>query len=216
MKGNPFLKVSILSLACLGMMLPQGSILAAGKGPNAKSFVNGTSTVDVALGKNGTFVGYVLDSQGKPVDGAAVTIRQGKNDLVKTTTNAKGQFGVKNMKSGQYQVVAGKGARNFRLWSETTAPPKSLKRALLVSDNKVVRGQPVVGGIDIITGTLLVTSTTGMVFAIINNSDIDDLQGDVTMLKNQVTDLETDIDDIQDQLDDIQDQLDEIEDLVTP
>lgn len=225
MKGNRILRISILSLACLGMMMPQTNIFAAVKTKEAvaKPFVNGRSTIDVKLGQNGTFVGKVVDSQGNVVEGAAVSVRKGKKEIVKTTTNAKGEFGVKNMTGGKYMVVAGQGVRNFRLWSAKVAPPKARATALLVSDTQIVRGQPVLGGIDIITGALLATSTTAMIFAIMNNGDIDDLQGDVKMLKEQVSDLETDVadvksevDDLVDEIDDIQTQLDEIEAIVTP
>lgn len=200
MKGLRFLKEAVLSIACLGLIVPQVGLMAAT--PKQDTYVNGSSVVNVAMSKSGTVIGTVVDKNGTAVDGAAVTISKGDKVLVKTVTNAKGLFGARNIKPGVYKMVAGQGSRNFRVWSAKTAPPKSLAKAVIVNDSGIVRGQPVVGGVDIITGLLLTGVTVGTVFTIINNSDINDLEDE---LSDQDAKLQA-----------IQDQLDIIQDAVTP
>lgn len=166
---NRLFSTMLCGLACVGMVVPQTAVQAATK--TAKK----TAVTDVTLTANGSFTGTLLNSQGKPVDGAAVTLKQGGKPVAKSVTNKKGEFTVKNVRTGVYQVDAGQGSANFRLWNAKTAPPKSLEKALLIqTDGKVVRGQ--FGGIDIITATLLGTSITAAVLAGINNGDINDLE----------------------------------------
>ncbi|MAT14022.1 MAG: hypothetical protein CMJ46_01985 [Planctomyces sp.] len=207
MKGFRFLKEAALGLACLGLLVPQVGVQAATpkQGTKAERYVNGPSVVNVVLGKGGAMVGKVVDGQGQIVEGAAVTIVKDGKELVKTVSNAKGLFGARNMTAGTYKVTAGQGTREFHLWTAQTAPPKSLAKAVIVSDSQIVRGQPVMGGIDIITGLLLAGVATGTTFAIINNGEINDLED---KLDEQNTELNS-------RIDDLEQQLQEIEDIVT-
>ncbi|MCA9040248.1 MAG: carboxypeptidase regulatory-like domain-containing protein [Planctomycetaceae bacterium] len=207
MKGFRFLKEAALSLACLGILIPQPGLLAATPKQEIQNAprVNGTTVVDVVLSKGGTVIGKVVDHQGNIVEGAAVTITQGDKEVVKTVSNSKGLFGARNMTTGTYKITAGQGSREFRLWSADAAPPKALSKAVLVSDYKIVRGQPVMGGIDIITGLLLAGVATGTTFAIINNNDINDLEDKLDSQNQQLNS----------RIDDLETQLAEIEAIVT-
>ncbi|QDU78712.1 hypothetical protein Pla110_04160 [Polystyrenella longa] len=203
MKGLRFLKEAAYGLACLGLLVPQAGVSAATPKQEVKAerFMNGPTAVDVVLGKDGTVIGKVVDGQGKLVEGAAVTITKGEKEVVKTVSNAKGLFGARNMTAGTYKITAGQGSRQFRLWSAQTAPPKAMAKAILVSDNQIVRGQPVMGGIDIITGVLLATTITGTTFAIINNNDINDLEDNMdaqnAALNGRIDDLENQLEEIE-------------------
>lgn len=207
MKGFRFLKEAAFGLACLGLLVPQPGLVAATPKQETKAqrLVNGPTVVDVVLGKGGTVIGKVVDGQGKIVEGAAVTIVKGDKEVVKTVSNSKGLFGARNMTAGTYKITAGQGTREFRMWTAEAAPRKAITKAVLVSDSKIVRGQPVVGGVDIITGLLLGGVAAGTTFSIINNGEINDLED---KLDEQNTQLNG-------RIDDLENQLEEIEDIVT-
>lgn len=132
-----------VTLACLGLMFPQGKILAAtpkaAEKPVAKAPVKGP--IDVALAKGGTFQGRMVNDKGDNVEGAAVVIRQAGRVVAETTTDEEGRFSVKSLRGGTYEVKAGKVDGVCRLWSHDTAPPSAAGEITIVSHTKVVRGQ---------------------------------------------------------------------------
>lgn len=127
---------------------------------------------DVELAAGGTFKGQVLNAEGLALGGVDVTLYQGTEEIARTVTNQEGQFAVSNLRGGVYQVNAENTQENYRLWSEDTAPPTAQEEVAIVSSPKVVRGQ--IGGIDFITATALAAAITGVTFAIINHSELDD------------------------------------------
>lgn len=120
------------AVACLGLLMPQGALAA----PAAKVASN-----DVALRTGGTFVGQVVNAQGKPLTKTAVSVTLGDKEIVRTTTDKNGVFAAKGLRGGQYNVVAGGGVATYQLWAENTAPPVAAKGALIVTGQEVVAGQ---------------------------------------------------------------------------
>ena len=138
-----------VSLACLGLLFPQAELLASGTQRKAKAKkTEKVPIIDVALTGDGTVTGMVVDDRGVGLDGAVVSIRQGKSEVARTVTDKEGTFVAKNLRGGVYHIVGGRGSGLFRLWAPTTAPPAARRHALIVSANQVARAQlgPGLGG----------------------------------------------------------------------
>ncbi len=96
---------------------------------------------NVELGRDGSVSGRVLDIHGQPVAGTSVEMitRSGKTTAV---TDDEGVFRFTGLKGGTAVVRVNEAAYGARLWTQGTAPPKSLKTFSVVNDpNYVVRGQ---------------------------------------------------------------------------
>lgn len=144
MNGFRFVKGLALSLATLGMVFPQNALLADGPRAPTRAAAKATRVAavpDVSLTAGGTFSGRVVDHVGKVLEGAQVTVRQGKTEIGKTVTNKEGLYTFKNLKGGVYQVASGNTEGNFRVWAERTAPPAAKEQALLVMGENGARGQ---------------------------------------------------------------------------
>jgi hypothetical protein len=100
-----------------------------------------TST-DVALqGKQGTLLGQVVDTSGKPVAATTVSLRHGNRVVAKGKTDSNGQFAFNNLRGGVYQVLAANSFGTFRVWARGTAPKSAKPRALVVAGQPTIRGQ---------------------------------------------------------------------------
>lgn len=97
--------------------------------------------IDVAMAKDGTISGRVLNADKQGAAKAEVSIRQGKMEVAKTITDADGHFQIANLKGGMYVVTASGGYGLFRFWTAKSAPPKSHEQVLLMSQSIVVRAQ---------------------------------------------------------------------------
>lgn len=126
-------------LACWGMLVPTAN-LRAEEAASTETKVAAKIT-DVALGDGGVAVGVVVDGQGKPVDGASVAIKTDSKVVATVVTDEKGEFAVREMRGGIYEIQAPQGAAVFRFWTAKAAPPAAKNRMTLVSDAKLVRGQ---------------------------------------------------------------------------
>lgn len=114
--------------------------------PAPKKVVQPTA-IDVAMAKDGSVSGRVLDADQKGVAKTAVSIRQGKTEVAQAVTDVEGRFEVANLKGGVYIVAADSGYGLFRFWTAKSAPPKSHDQVLLMSKAIVVRAQnPADGG----------------------------------------------------------------------
>lgn len=182
MKRLQLVKTAAVSLACWGFAVPQAGLMAAQPTKSAQPTKAAQAPVvtDIALASNGTLVGQVVNAQGAALDGAVVSLTQGKKQIAKTVAAKDGSFEVKNLKGGVYQVSAGQSSGLFRVWTEKTAPPSAKAKAVLVSGTQVVRGQ--MGDIDIVTATLVGTSVTGAVLGGINTSKLNDLEDEVNQI----------------------------------
>jgi hypothetical protein len=118
--------------ACLGMLIsPTATAAPAG---------HAGAVIDVALGEGGVLAGQVVDAQGAPLAGTAVSVRSGGRDVLQAATNERGEFATAGLKGGVYEVVAGQHRGVYRLWAPRTAPP-SANRAIMVVSGEVVRAQ---------------------------------------------------------------------------
>ena len=94
---------------------------------------------NVELAQNGEVHGRVLDVHGRPVVDTPVEIstKSGKKSV---RTNNKGQFKLAGLKGGVCVVQVGQANYGARLWTQGTAPPKSLRQFSVINDpNFVVR-----------------------------------------------------------------------------
>ncbi|MFN0198432.1 MAG: carboxypeptidase-like regulatory domain-containing protein [Planctomycetaceae bacterium] len=184
MKLGKLIRNTAMSLAALGMVLPHPQVMAYGsKSKSEKNTAPASAVRDVALAEGGTLNGLVRDAQGNPLDGAAVSIRQGNEVVASTISDENGQFAVQELRGGLYVVSAGQAREVYRLWTEETAPPSAEPMIDMVSDGEVVRGQyPGMGGLDVITLVTMGTAIAGVTLAAVNLGEIKDLQDQVDQL----------------------------------
>lgn len=133
MKGMMVFKRQIVGLVCIGLLVAPSPLLAAGPLP-------GAVVSDVALGDGGTLLGQVVDPQGTGLPAAPVSIRHKGLQIVALTADKSGSFAVAGLNSGTYQVGSGENQGAFRLWAANAAPPAAQPRLLIVTGDKVVRG----------------------------------------------------------------------------
>jgi hypothetical protein len=122
---------ALAAFACLGMVLPPGAC--------ATQPTSGAR--DVALRPGGLLVGQVVDAQGVAQAATAVSVQQGTQEVVRTTTDQDGIFAAQGLRGGQYQIVTTSGQSFCRLWAPNTAPPSAQDAVVVVTGQDVVRGQ---------------------------------------------------------------------------
>ena len=168
-------------LACWGLLLPPQNVFADGS--QEKSPAPQTKTADIALTNAGALQGSVFTSNGKHVDGATVVVVQGDKAIAHANTDADGAFVVPELKPGAYQVIVGNHGAAVRVWNARTAPPSATHRAVLVVGKPTVRAQgQAFFGLDIITLATLGAAGVAATFAIVNQSQIDDLEEKIDQL----------------------------------
>jgi hypothetical protein len=123
----------VLLLATAGLLMPS-PVLADG---------NRTAwpIADVALGQGNVLWGQVLDSDGKPQAGIAVSVCLPDRQLSSTRADGAGRFSFLEVPSGVYILRAGAASCTCRLWAPETAPPGAKSGILLVADATPVRSQ---------------------------------------------------------------------------
>jgi hypothetical protein len=170
---SSFLRASIAALTTLGLMLTTPQVQAASQ-PAQKLIVQTTDAkvLDIGLKEHGVFQGRVVDHTGTPVRGADVVIRQGQKEIAKLSTDQHGQFAVKGLKGGVYEVASGKTVGVYRVWQEAAAPPAAKEQALLILGQNGERGQfgGAGGGVILLAAVAL----TALVIAIIALNEPDD------------------------------------------
>ena len=134
MKTARFVRGVAISLAALGMCLPQVAFAAA---PTP-------AVVDVALSDGGVLHGQVVNLQGAGIAGVPVSVKTKNHEVATVTTAADGTFSVQGLKGGVYQVAAAQGQGVYRLWSAGTAPPVAQTGAIVYTQNGVVDSDAVV------------------------------------------------------------------------
>ena len=134
-------RTAVLSLACLGLVLPP-SVFGASPAASRPAQAQPTLQVaDAALGPQGVLRGKVVDAQGQPVADARVVLAQRSGPVAEAQTDAEGRFAVANLRHGVYAVGAAEGVGIYRLWPSSVAPPSATSDVLIVSDGTLVRGQ---------------------------------------------------------------------------
>lgn len=173
MTGFRFFKAAAVCLATLGLAIPQVPALADGARTNSPAKIQKATTLpDIALTAGGTLSGRIVDHTGKAIEGAEVTLLQGKKQLTAAVTNKEGVYSFKNLKGGVYGISSGNTDGTFRVWTERTAPPSAKEHALLVMGENGARGQW--GAVD---PTLVLISAgviTAVILSAITLSRIDD------------------------------------------
>jgi hypothetical protein len=124
-------------VAGLNLALPQAMICAA----DAPAATRPAKAIkDIKLTAAGELTGRVVTAEGKAVDGASVTIAQNGKAVTKVVSTQTGEFKASGMKTGLYQVSAGRSAQFVRVWPQDVAPPTAVAQATIVQ-GPVVRGQ---------------------------------------------------------------------------
>jgi hypothetical protein len=134
----------VVVLASLGMLLP-GPVFGAGPFAPAAGGPAPVRIADVTLDARGSLLGVVVNVEGVPVSGAAVTLSRGDVEVGRTVTDGLGRFAIEELRGGTHQLATGRYATLVRIWSPGTAPPHARSLALLVVGGDVVRGQVPMG-----------------------------------------------------------------------
>ena len=123
MKTVQVIRNVTVSLSLVGLCIPTVAFSA----PPASE----PAVVDIALADGGTLHGRVIDLQGGNVTGIPVSLQTQDRGVISATTVSDGQFSVKGLQGGVYQVAAGQGQGSYRLWSPGTAPPAAHDDAIV-------------------------------------------------------------------------------------
>lgn len=133
----------VVALAAVGILLPQMSFAAA---PAAGAHAPALTIRDVALDRQGSLRGQVVDVDGQQIaDAKVAAVQQGKI-VAQGKTDAAGRYEIAGLKSGVYQVVTDDGITVCRVWSAGTAPPAAQSDALIVNGDPVIRARLGRGG----------------------------------------------------------------------
>ena len=187
-----FLKIAAILFALPGIVLPQSRAFASEqKTPSFRvKLVKPNSILDAKLDKDGAFTGRTIEHDGTPVVGAVVVVRSGQTEIGQSVTDEQGNFSVKNLKSGVYEVSSGATTGSYRFWSEATAPPSAKPHGLLVLGPNGARGQ--YGLTETIFGSnlgliLLVTTTALSAAALAVSVDAHNIAQDAKNLAKKPT-----------------------------
>tara|TARA_B100000029_G_scaffold44840_1_gene41343 strand:- start:10 stop:630 length:621 start_codon:yes stop_codon:yes gene_type:complete len=185
---------SLVTLSCLGMLMGQlpAWALSPQTGPAPDTTRQSTARPaaaisDIALDASGQLAGQVVDSQGQPVDGVLVVLRQGRRVVARTVSSKDGKFVVANVPAGLYQLDSGATRNHIRVWSSTSAPPQAHGQAVLVSEpGTVVRGHHIeeaIDQLDAVTLAMVATSIAAVAIAGATYDKIDDLEAQIDALE---------------------------------
>jgi hypothetical protein len=140
MKAFTAIKRVLVSLACLGIVLPD-VLAVAGQPRSTRPLSHQFQGADVQLVEGGTLRGKVVDDQGMSLPDIPVVLTQLDREIARTTSDREGRFEVTGLTGGVYQIRAANGTRFCRLWAPRTAPPAATDGVLVVSNSEVIRGQ---------------------------------------------------------------------------
>ncbi|QDT56208.1 hypothetical protein Pan44_42600 [Caulifigura coniformis] len=110
----------------------------ASAAPEKKS----TQMLDIALDDDRNLRGRFIDSEGAPIDGAIVTLRQSDRVIARSTTLHDGTFQIDRVPAGTYRLSCGAASGQIRCWPSEAAPPNAVVDGVTFQDS-VVRGQAV-------------------------------------------------------------------------
>ncbi len=105
--------------------------------PDAKARIR-----DVLLSERGVVELQLVDSQGQGLKNVPVTVKFQDRIVAQATTGENGLVSLEKIRPGQHTVHAGAGIELVRVWQPSAAPPSAVNRLAIVSDERVVRGQP--------------------------------------------------------------------------
>ena len=133
MLRNSFYARIVACVAGVSMIVPAMPVSAA-----PKVTQESRTGADVVL-VNGELNGRLLNSNGKPMNGASVVVSKNGKVVAKTTTQTDGSYNVEGLSSGVHTVSMADGRFPVRLWSKQAAPASA--RTQFVVAKTAVRGQ---------------------------------------------------------------------------
>ena len=138
---------------------------------------------DVALTRDGSFRGTLVDGFRQPLAKTQVILKQDGQLVTTVQTNDKGEYTLPGLKSGAYQLVIKDQTVAVRLWKATAAPAKAMKQLdMAYAPDQVVRAQ--MGYLDPVNTSLLILGVTGVVLGAVAISELSELQDDVDKLQS--------------------------------
>ena len=170
---------AVVALSCIGMVVPQVAFSA----PQAA--VVTVKVRDVALNTAGHLSGAVLNAQAKPVDGAKIVLSRNGKAVAEAISKKDGSFTLPQVKSGSYEIAVGAAKAPIRVWTAAAAPANAAHKMALAAEG-VIRAQDdgevyfedqggFVGGLDIITLTVITASVGALVLSAVNNQQLNDI-----------------------------------------
>ncbi len=170
---------AVVALSCIGMVIPQVAFAAP------KAAVVTVKARDVALNTTGHLSGAVLNAQAKPVDGAKVVLSRNGTAIAEAISKKDGTFTLPQVKSGSYEIAVGAAKAPIRVWTAEAAPANAARKMALASEG-VIRAQNdgevfyedqggVIGGLDIITLTVITGVVAAVVLSAVNNQRLNDI-----------------------------------------
>lgn len=98
--------------------------------------------IDCRRGKDHCVSGKLVDSQGRPVSGATLTLANSAGHKVHAKTDRNGGFQFRQAATGIYAMQAGANrGQMVRVWDDSIAPPQAKSKILAVVEGKVIRAQ---------------------------------------------------------------------------
>jgi hypothetical protein len=134
------LRKASLFIACVGMLLPINTSKASDQAGDATTEAVAAPAPapvvsDVALQSGNVLQGQVVDSQGRPVAGAPISLIDRQKEVAKATTAADGTFQVSGVRGGVYRVVTLQGDGTYRAWPQEAAPPSAKPKIVLTQNS---------------------------------------------------------------------------------
>lgn len=146
-------------LALPVILCPQ---LAMAVGPKA-SQSPAKKVLDVSMDEAGGILGAVLDSNGKPLANAKVSVK-GREWAAEATTSKDGHFYIRGLRGGNYQFQVANTTEAYRVWAHKTAPPSAKIGVLIIPGEEIQRGQRPFG--EIFANPILITAIIAAAIAI--------------------------------------------------
>lgn len=186
MRTHTLLTKAASMAVCFGILL-SGPVSAFG-GSSSRA------VRDVELSQDGTLHGRVVSAEGQVIHDAVVELRYEGNAVARTASSSSGEFAITGVRGGVHELAVGSASSSVRLWQNGTAPQGAVSGILVTGSESVVRAQNYdpycdpgatcapssgFGLIDLVTLTMLGTSTAALIIAIDTNNDIDDLTDNI-------------------------------------
>lgn len=128
------MRASVIWTLIFSMTILPGVSVSAGERSAAVQLQN------VELDVAGLVKGRLNDHTGQPLAKKAVAI-QTKAGVQNTVTDENGQFTIASKTGGNCAIIVDGKGYACRLWTNRTAPPKSLNSFTIVPNAEIVRGQ---------------------------------------------------------------------------
>jgi hypothetical protein len=137
-----WLQISLVAVACLGLLVPAHVVQAAESAPPQPDapIPLATAVSDVSLNAAGLLTGRLVDRQGRAIS-SSVTVLHNDKIVSQVKTDALGNFRVVGLNGGTYRLMADQGVAVCRVWAAGTAPPGATQSVLIVADGRIAAGQ---------------------------------------------------------------------------